>query len=100
TLKGAPGDRFDLEGTPAGVTQTVLTNASGTRGAVYAVASTVPLDIDGDFAVALGQRLHADGTVEAVGHLGGLPVALVFNFDGHGDNCGVQVTFDGSADPP
>jgi N-acetylneuraminic acid mutarotase len=82
TITGSPFDRFDVEGTP--ITgdavfstestrtyhQTLIQNpaASGAPTEVYVMAKSLePLNVAGNIALFIGRRLHADGTVDAVG---------------------------------
>jgi uncharacterized repeat protein (TIGR03803 family) len=87
-ITGSPVDQFDVENTPAtlpavqqsglfgllptpvGLNQTLIHNlaSSGTPPSVYVMGKALPrLTVTGNFALAIGRRVHADGTVDNVG---------------------------------
>src|SRR5262249_219140 len=73
TVASAPADRLDVEDTPGLADETDFTNSAGGPPDDLAVMGSHGfLRVTGDYAVSVGRRLHADGTVEQVGQVGGL----------------------------
>jgi hypothetical protein len=99
TLLTAAADRIDIEGTPPGISQLVIDNATATRNAVYVVAATSNVLTNGDFNVYLGQRINPDGRVQRVKHLAGVAnVIFTVNYSSAVSGGGIFV-FDGDLDP-
>ncbi len=70
TATGSPNDRFAVEGTPNSAYRTVLRNYSTAAmpSAVYVMGKNVmPLEVSGNFDLAVGRRLNLDGTITNVG---------------------------------
>ncbi len=70
TVTGSVLDRFAIEGTPNSAYRTVLRNFStaATPLGVYVMGKNVmPLEVSGNFDLAVGRRLNLDGTVTNVG---------------------------------
>ena len=75
TVTGNPLDRFAVEGTPNSAYRTVLRNFStaATPSGVYVMGKNVmPLEVSGNFDLAVGRRLNLDGTVTNVGTILGV----------------------------
>ena len=109
TLLTAAGDRFDIEGTPPKVNTLVFDNASVVRNAIFVVAATSNMIINGDFDLYLGERLEPDGTSEREKHLtpiSNVKITLNFTtvisgyastiFDGDLDSADTIVQIDGA----
>jgi hypothetical protein len=90
TVTGSPFDRFNVEGTPNSAYRTIIRNfsTSNTPNDVYVVGKNVmPLEITGNFNLAVGQRLNADGSVTALGQIANafkrdvdfVPTGVAFN---------------------
>jgi hypothetical protein len=97
TVSGSPVDQFDVENTPASAPKTRIQNfaTSGSPATVYVMNKTVmPLYVTGNFALYAGRRLNPDGSVTAVGQIGGLfnPLAK-FDPYGAGLNSGISPSF-------
>ena len=75
----APGDRLDIEQTPAGVNAT-FNDLSSTRDDAYIAGASSPLTFNGDFALTFGERLLSDGSVTPTNDLQGLAnLPVTFN---------------------
>ena len=57
TVYAGAGDRFDLNRTPAGVTDLVVNNATATHDRVYTANWAVPVTLNGNFSFYAGRRL-------------------------------------------
>ena len=80
TVEAGLGDRFDLEGTPAGVGEVNIKNLFNARNSVYLAGASTPLVFDGNFDLSLGQRLSANGIITTLNTLHGLAnVPVTFN---------------------
>jgi hypothetical protein len=99
TIGAAAGDRFDIEQTPSNLASVTINNVSSTRDAVYAVGASVPLNINGDFALYLGWAISQTGIPVETGVLGSLPVRVTFDF-ASAALAATQVVVDGNVDPP
>ena len=74
TLSGSAVDQFDVEGTPDSAPRVTIRNfaTSGPAAGVYVMGKSVmPLFVTGHFALYVGRRLNADGTVTNVGQVDG-----------------------------
>ena len=99
TVNAGEADQFDLESTPSTVTSAEFNNRSGMRDNLYFVTWSVDTATNGDFAIYLGQRLDADGTVERLKHLTGVAnVSFIVNLN-HPIDDGTTFVFDGDLDP-
>ncbi len=99
TVNAGQADQFDMESTPSAVTTAAFNDFSGMRDSLYFVAWSVDTTTNGDFAIYLGQRLHADGTVERLKHLTGVAnVSFTVNLVQPIDD-GTTFVFDGDLDP-
>lgn len=75
TVSGSAVDRFAVEGTPNSAYRTVLRNFStaATPSGVYVMGKNVmPLEVSGNFDLAVGRRLNLDGSVTNVGTILGV----------------------------
>jgi hypothetical protein len=95
-LAGA-GDRFQLDATPASIDSLQIDNASDTLDPVYTANWSVPLTLNGDLALYLGQKLRDDDTVERTKHLTNVQTSFVLNF--HGSNQ-THIVVDSALDAP
>ena len=95
-LAGA-GDRFQLDATPGSIESLQIDNATDTLDPVYTANWTVPLTLNGDLALYLGQKLRDDDTVERVKHLTNVQTSFVLNF--HGSNQ-THIVVDSALDAP
>ena len=96
TIAAGAGDRFQLDATPPSITSMTVSNTTTTLDPVYTANWSVPLTLNGNFALYLGQVLHSDGTVERIEHLTGVQTSFTLNF--HGDSP-TAVYLDGDLDP-
>ncbi len=72
---GSAVDQFDVEGTPDSAPRVTIQNfsTSGPASGVYVMGKSVmPLFVTGNFALSVGRRLNADGTVTNVGQVAGV----------------------------
>lgn len=100
TLLTAAGDEFDIEGTPPKVKTLVFDNASLLRNAIFVVAATSNMIINGDFDLYLGRRLEPDGAIEREKHLPPISnVRIVMNFKTVISDYASTI-FDGDLDSP
>ncbi|MGH7134740.1 MAG: hypothetical protein ACREHD_03310, partial [Pirellulales bacterium] len=100
TLQTAAGDEFDIEGTPPKVETLVFDNTSLLRNAIFVVASTSNMVINGDFDLYLGRRLDPDGESEREKHLPPISnVTIVMNFTTVLSDYASTI-FDGDLDSP
>ena len=97
SIAAGPGDRFQLDATPPSVTSMEMSNASDTLDPVYTANWAVPMTLDGDLALYLGQKLHSDGTVERVEHLTNVQTSFILN---HSGSPATQVVLDAALDAP
>ncbi|HVA47067.1 MAG TPA: choice-of-anchor tandem repeat GloVer-containing protein [Pirellulales bacterium] len=92
-----PGDQLGLEQTPPGINGATFNDLSSTLDYVYLVGASAPLTFNGDFALDLGERLSADGSVTQVNDLQGLANLLVTLNLSHADSNSSSVAFWGAA---
>ena len=64
TIAAGGGDRFQLDATPPSITDMEISNNTDTLDPVYTANWVVPIVLDGVLALFLGEKLHADNTVE------------------------------------
>src|SRR5262249_52469336 len=89
-------DRYDIEGTPPGISRLILNNALNVQDTIYASTASVPIIANGNYSIELGLALGLDGTITQLQHLSGLPISITLNFSG--DPTG-DVLFAGNLDP-
>ncbi len=95
TLDLAGVDRFAIEGTPDGIGQVIVNNPSFVQESVYFASATADFELNGNFSMYFGQRLHEDGSIERIEHLGSLPIEVAYNANGDQPH---SFVFDGDAD--
>ena len=99
TLLMAAGDQIDIEANPPKIDSLVIDNFSAVRDAIFVVAATCNMAINGDFDLYLGRRLNPDGTSQRTKRLSPISsVRIVFNFSAL-DSDGTNTIFDGDLDP-
>ncbi len=64
TIAAGAGDRFQLDATPASITDMEVSDNTDILDSVYTANWSVPLTLDGSLSLFLGERLHTDNTVE------------------------------------
>ena len=96
-LKAGAGDRFQLDVTPGALTSLTMSNDTATLDPVYTANWSVPLTLNGNFSLYLGQRLLADGTVDRVKSLTQVGVPVVMNFAG---SAATEIVLDAALDAP
>ncbi len=98
TVQLGEGDRISLDGTPAGVSSSAISNPwLDTRDAIFSPNWSVPLDIYNNFGVYLGRRLDpVTGAAERVKRLTNLAIPVHVYHDGTPT---AEVILDGDLDP-
>src|SRR4029079_5894815 len=82
TVDAGGGDKYNLAGSPTGISSTVFNNSTDVRSSLYATAWQSTLFINDDWRAYLGQRILSDNSVERVKLLSGLSNLNVrFHFD-------------------